>query len=149
MSDIPSISIGSITGGQNNIGKTEIAGNQVQTNNFGHQLPTVERVLQAVAESLPEEVRQELVAEVIEPLQAEANLLSAMPPEEAEEKKPTVVERVMALCGKLAPYAPMVQKSLVAFGEASLSAIAPPAGWIVGAILAAVKAAAPKDEESE
>jgi len=115
---------------------------------FGGKAPTLDAVLGAVVESLPEDVREELVKEVIEPIQEEANLLAAMPPEEAEEKKPTVIERVTSLCGKLAPYAPTIQKSLLAFGEASLIAIAPPTGWIVGALLAAVRAVKPKDEES-
>lgn len=144
--DTPSISIGTIAGGQNNIGKTEIAGDQVQNNNYGGQVPTFERVLEAVAGAIPESVREEFVADVIEPLQEEANLLAAMPPEEAEKKKATVVERVTKLCGKLAPYAPTIQKSLLAFGEASLAAIAPPAGWIVGALLATVRAVKPKEE---
>ena len=39
MSDAPSISIGTITGGQNNIGKTEIAGDQVQNNHYGATSP--------------------------------------------------------------------------------------------------------------
>lgn len=146
MSDIPSISIGSITGGQNNIGKTEIAGDQVQNNHYGQQVPTIAKVLSVVAESLPEAVREEMTTEVIQPIEEEAKLLAAMPPEEAEEKKPTVVERVTALCGKLAPYAPAISKSLAAMGEASLVAIAPPASWIVGALVAAVRAAIPKDD---
>jgi hypothetical protein len=141
MSDVPNISIGSITGGQNNIGKTEIAGDQVQTNNYGNQPPPLDLVLDAVAEAIPAEVRGELVEQVIEPIREKLVAVELLETEQEQEAaKPTLVDRVTGLASKLQPYAPAITKALLAFGETSLMAIQPPAGWVASALLSAVRA---------
>jgi hypothetical protein len=140
MSDGPSISIGSITGGQNNIGKTEIAGDQVQNNHYGSQPATLDRVLDAVVGAIPAESHDELMASVINPIKDELDAVASLPADDQPAHQTTLVERVTSLAENLRPYAPAVCKALVAMGEASLVAIAPPAGWVVGALVAAVKA---------
>lgn len=150
MSDVPSISIGSITGGQNNIGKTEIAGNQVQTNNYGNQPPPIDVVLDAVAESIPLEARAELVEQVIEPIREElASVELLVDKQEQEAAKPTLVERVTGLATNLKPYAPTITKALLAFGETSLAAMQPPAGWVASALLAAMRSVKPIEAAGE
>lgn len=131
MSDTPSINIGTITGGQNNIGKTEIAGDQVQNNHYG-ALPSVDQVFDAVAESLPEEVADEMKAGVIEPLQK----LAALAPE--EQKSEDVKEQAEPLYQRLVPYAPQITKGLLTFGEAALTSLAS-SNPIVAGLLAVCK----------
>lgn len=112
MSDAPSISIGTITGGQNNIGKTEIAGDQVQNNHYGAASP--EAVFEAVAKEVPPEVAEDTVA----PLQA----MACMPLTDME--KPDIKSRAANLLQRLMPFAPQIAKGLMTFTEAALSSLA-------------------------
>ena len=112
MSDGPSISIGTITGGQNNIGKTEIAGDQVQNNHYGATTP--DAVFEAVAAEVPPEVAEDTVA----PLQAMA-CMSVLEMETPENKS-----KAANLLERLVPFAPQIAKGLMTFGEAALSSLA-------------------------
>lgn len=114
MSDVPNISIGGISGGQNNIGKTEIAGDQTQTNNFGDALPPVDDVVAKVAESLPEEVAAEWT-EQIQPF-------AAMPI--AQQQEPETMSKIMAICETIRPHAGTVWKNLAIFGATALETLA-------------------------
>lgn len=122
MSDAPSISIGTITGGQNNIGKTEIAGDQVQNNHYGGTSPA--DVFEAVAKELPPEV----VEDTVEPLQA----MACMPIADLEQ--PEAKEKASNLLERLTPYSSQISKGLLAFGEASLTALASSNPIIAGLI---------------
>lgn len=135
MSDVPSISIGSVTGGQNNIGKTDIAGDQNQTN-YSSPVPTVSAVFAAVKESLkelPEADRDVFEEQVIQPLQAMANLPIA------QQQEPTAMETAEALLARVKPFAGVIGKGLLAFGEASLTALAS-GNPIVAGLIATTKA---------
>lgn len=134
MSDVPNISIGSITGGQNNIGKTEIAGDQVQNNNYGAMVPTVDEVFSAIEKDLPEEEAGELKAAVLQPLMTLAQL---SPKEQASED---VKEQAEPLYARLVPYVPQIAKGLATFGEAALTAVAS-SNPIVAGLLAVCKTA--------
>lgn len=128
-----------ISGGNNNNGVVQGDMNNT-VNNYGSQPPPLDLVLDAVAEAIPAEVRGELVEQVIEPIREELAAVELLETEqEQEEAKPTLVDRVTGLAGKLQPYAPTITKALLAFGETSLAAIQPPAGWVAGALLAAVR----------
>lgn len=113
VSDGPSISIGTITGGQNNIGKTEIAGDQNQTNNYGGA-PEPEQVFEAIAAELPAEV----VEDTIEPLQQ-----MAMQPI-IQQEQPETKANWSNLLERLIPYAPQIGKGLATFGAAALASLA-------------------------
>lgn len=114
MSDVPNISIGGISGGQNNIGKTEIAGDQTQTNNYGDSLPPVDDVVAKVAESLPAEVAADW-SEQIKPLMA-------LPI--AQQEEPETVSKLMAICEAIRPHAGVVWKNLAVFGATALETLA-------------------------
>lgn len=112
--DQPSISIGTVTGGQNNIGKTEIARDQTQTNNFGESLPEIESVVERIAESIPEEKAKFVIPEI--------QSLAAMPI--AEQELPANFERIKAVCDSLKPYVSVVAKNLAIFGATALETLA-------------------------
>lgn len=145
MSDIPSISIGSITGGQNNIGKTEIAGDQIQTNNFGNTL-TPDTVLDTLTKELPPDVKDSVEKEVFAPIRREFKSLAAMPIAEAEAKKPGVMDKIQGFISGLSRYEtvlPTIQKAALGFTEAALSTIAPPVGALVAGALGLIRAVKP------
>src|SRR5690606_3747230 len=111
-----------------NIGGGHIGGLQVGDGNtqsiiqnFGEQKATVDAVFGAVKESLkelPEADRDEFESQVVEPLRAIANLPIA------QQQESSTMETAKALLDRVSPFAGTIGKSLVAFGEASLSALA-------------------------
>lgn len=139
MSDGPSISIGSISGGQNNIGKTEIAGDQVQTNHYADEFRNADQVFAKIAEAIPEQDREKVEDQVFEPLRQEIQALTAMPIAEAEQQKESFLDRARAIVVGLTPYAGKINKVVLNIGEAALSAIAPPVGWFLSGTLAAIR----------
>jgi predicted negative regulator of RcsB-dependent stress response len=139
MSDVPSISIGSITGGQNNIGKTEIAGDQVQNNHYAGEFKSADQVFEKLVEAVPEENREQVEAEVFSPLREEIRTLTAMPIAQAEEQKQSFLDRAKQLVSGLAPYSDKINKVVLNIGEAALSSIAPPVGWFISGTLAAIR----------
>ncbi len=111
-----------------NIGGGTIGGLQIGdgnsqsiTQNFGDREATVPAVFAAVKESLkelPETHREEFEEQVIQPLQALANLPIA------QQQEPTAMETAEALLARIKPFAGVIGKGLMAFGEASLTALA-------------------------
>lgn len=128
MSDTPNISIGSVTGGQNNIGKTDIAGDQNQTNNYGGTSITFEQFIQAIKEQLPVEQLEQVQSEVLDPLCD----IAAEPEPDSEQDRVTLKARIMAIVEKLEPYTPYIRKTIAAFAEGALLAV-PGAGLAWGA----------------
>lgn len=114
-SDGPSIHIGSITGGQNNIGKTEIAGNQVQ--HVGGVEPiTVDQFTQAIeqAEGLPEAIVSETVQDI--------HALASLPVD--EQQKFIDTEKWIDMAERIRPHAASIWQSVAVFGAAALKALA-------------------------
>ena len=136
---------GNISGGQQNIGQTKIEGGQNQTNNYGSDKPTPEKVIATILDAVPEESKQ-VVDEAMEPIRAEINALAAMPIAQAEAEKQTIMQRVATATTSLASAisasgaAPKVQAAVLNFTEAGLSCIAPPVGWLIAGTLAAIRA---------
>jgi ethanolamine ammonia-lyase large subunit len=148
-----------INGGNNNNGVVQ--GDMVNTINNAGQVPTFDVVLSAVAQAVPVEHRSELMATVIDPIKDETKaaetqladidelVVSDQKEEVSAKVKTTLVDRVTKLATGLQPYAPSVTKALVAFGETALVGMQPPAGWVAGALLAAVKAMSAKTETAD
>ncbi len=109
-------------------------------NNYGNQIPTVDEVLDTVLQAIPEESREEIANEVIEPMRTEIQALAAMPIAEAEAQKQSFMNKSAGWAQKLLPFAAACHPKLMAFGEVALSAVPPPSSWVVSALLAAVKA---------
>ena len=130
MSDAPSISIGSISGGQNNIGKTEIAGDQVQNNHYGATSPA------AVFDEIAKVVPPEVVEDTVEPLRA----LACMPL--SEQQTEPIKAKAANLLERLLPYAPAIGKGLAVFGEAALTAFAS-SNPVIAGVVALCKSAKP------
>lgn len=114
-----------ITGGnnQNTFGTNN--GNQTQ-NIAGEAPPTAEKILEAIEEAIPEESRDEVSKEVIEPLRA----LAALPI--VEQQEPTMVAKATELVGKLSPWAPQIAKGLAVFGAAFFKACPVTGPWVAG-----------------
>ena len=106
---------------------------------FGGEL-TADRVIDQLAEAVPEEAQAEMEEQVFGPLRAELQTLAAMPIAESEQVKPTVIERVKTYIAALAPYSERLNKVALSVGEAALTSIAPPAGWFVSSVLAGIRA---------
>ena len=108
-------------------------------NNYGSQSPTVETVFKTLVEAIPESDQAKVEEEVFGPLRSELNALAAMPIAETQQPVQSFVDRATALVQPLAPYADKLGAAVLSFSEASLSLIAPPAGWFVAATLAAIR----------
>ncbi|MCC7334429.1 MAG: hypothetical protein IT422_05015 [Pirellulaceae bacterium] len=124
--------------GGGTIGGLQIGDGNTQSNtqHFGKPEATIPAVFDAVKESLqelPEAGRDEFVNEVVEPLRLMANLPIA------QQQERTTLEKAQALFERLSPFAPTINKAVLAFGEASLSALASN-NPIVSGLLATVKA---------
>jgi hypothetical protein len=130
---------GNISGGQQNIGETNIQGGQNQTNNYAGQI-TADQVLNKLADAIPAEDRDKVEAEVFGPLREEIRTLTAMPIAQAEEEKQSFLDRAKSIVSGLAPYSEKINKVALSIGEAALSSIAPPVGWFVSGVLAGVRA---------
>lgn len=126
-----------------NIGGGTIGGLQIGdgnsqsvTQNFGQREATVAAVFDAVADAikeLPEADREGFEAQVVEPLRA----MAALPL--VQQQEPSTMEKAQALFDRLSPFAPTINKAVMAFGEASLTALAS-SNPIVSGLLATVKA---------
>lgn len=130
-----SLNIGSITGGQNNIGKTEIQGGQHQTVNHGDVTITFEEIVKTIREEIPE---GELIDfnDVMQPLEDVAN--EELPA--SEEEKVSLKEKIFAMAERLGPFVPHIRKSIAAFGEGALgklasSSLPPPSSWVVAGVI--------------
>lgn len=111
----PSINIGSIEGGQNNIGHNEIHGDQVQ--NVGGQEPlTIDRFADAIASTtgMPETLAEDTAAAI--------QSFAKLPKEEQVAALDT--EKWKDLAIKIQPYAKSIWKSVAVFGAAALKALA-------------------------
>lgn len=117
----------------------QIGQNTATINNTGEKPPTVENVFKTILEAVPEDKQAEIEEQVFGPLKAELQALSASPIAEVQEPVPTCVERIATLVAPLAPYSDKIASAVLSFSEASLSMIAPPAGWFVAATLAAIR----------
>jgi hypothetical protein len=115
----------------------QVGNNTATINNSGSNVPSVEQVYEAVLQSVPEEVREEIETEVIQPIKMELQSLSANPIALTEEKKQSVVEWMTEKCRKLLPYAQAIHPRLIAFGKVALTAVPPPANLFCSALLAA------------
>jgi hypothetical protein len=132
MSDSPSFNFtNNVDGDGTNIAQGQ-AVTQTITQNFGNSV-TPDQVVDAIAQAIPEPVRDE----VMEPIRAEIKQLAAVPV--ADVPKETVLEKASKLAEKLIPYAPQIGTRIAVFTEAALSTIAPPVGWLISGILATVR----------
>lgn len=135
--DSPNINIGQVTGGQNNIGKTEIHGDQVQHNTYGDVSITFEQVMQSLAEAIPDEGERGIVEQdIIQPLREIADQQEP----KTEQERLTLKDRIMSLTEMLKPYLPEVRKAIAAFGDGALGKLAsgalpPPASWVVAGVI--------------
>lgn len=125
-----SIHIGSISGGNNIIGKNEGG----QHNHFGPgtEIGTGD-LFDAIEKSLPAADVDNLIEEVIDPLEAKANLPVKEQTEAVKAEAQTLIDRLM-------PYAPTITETLVTLGEAGLSALAT-TNPIVAMLVASLRAA--------
>ena len=101
----------------------------------GQREATVSRLFEAVNEALkdlPETDRDQFKSQVVDPLHDMANL-----PTE-QQKSPTISERAQALFARISPFAPTINKAVLAFGEASLTAL-DSSNPIISGLLAAIK----------
>lgn len=122
--------------GQQNIGQS--GGEAKADIHFGASQVTLDEFFGAIGESVP----AEYATDVVEPLKA----LAAMPAEEQE--KPEAKSKATQLMAKLTPYAPAFGKAVLAFGEASLTALAT-SNPVVSGILAVVKSLRAKEESKD
>lgn len=132
-SDEPKINIGSISGGNNIIGKNE--GGQ-HNHIYGARDVGPGDVFDAVEKAvreLPEDEAESVITEIVDPLEKLANL-------PAEEQTEDVKEQAQSLVSKLQPYAPSITKTLVTLGEAGLSALAS-TNPVVSILVATLRAA--------
>jgi hypothetical protein len=109
-------------------------GDQHQSN-YNGKPATVDNVFGAVRESLqelPEADRDEFESKVV----GELRTMAKMPAD--EQRDPTIMERAQVLFDRLSPFAPKINKAVLAFGEASLSSLAS-RNPIIQGLLAAVK----------
>ena len=118
-----------ITGGSNIIGKNEGG----QHNHFGATAVGTGDLFDAIEKAIPEAEVDALIEEVIDPLEAKANLPPAEQTEEVKAEAETLISR-------LTPYAPQITKTLVTLGEAGLTALAT-SNPIVSIIVASLRAA--------
>lgn len=122
MSDTPNISIGSVSGGQNNIGKTEIAGDQIQ--NVSPQTVDLGEVVNTIEQGLPDEVAAATIPEI--------QAIAQLPTE--TQRTPEVQKRILAVCDAVRPYAGVVWKNLAIFSAAALKTLAMKNPIIAGVI---------------
>lgn len=143
MSDSPNIQIGSITGGQNNIGKTEIAGDQVQ-NVSGGSVLTAEMFFDAIAaetRQLPEVQRSVVHDGAVEPLKELATAGQSTSTINSSVKESTFTKYLDIL----RPHAALIVKCVAAFGEASLAALAARNPIVAGVVAVAKEVRAAED----
>ena len=100
--------------------------NVTATQNNGGDRPSAEMILDVIEESIPEESREQVVQEVIEPLRA----LAALPI--VEQQEPTMVARATELVSKLSPWAPQIARGLAIFGAAFLKSCPVTGPWVAG-----------------
>lgn len=129
------LNIGSITGGQNNIGKTEIQGGQHQTVNHGDTTITFSAIVEKIREEIPEGELVDFEA-VMVPLEEAA----AGEEPTSEQDRVTTKEWIFEQVAKLGPFVPHIRKSIAAFGEGALGKLAagalpPPGSWIVAGVI--------------
>jgi hypothetical protein len=130
-----------ITGGNNQNTFGVNSGNQTQ-NIAGEAQPSTDEILEVIAESIPEESRDEIETEVIEPLRA----LAALPI--VEQKEPTMVQKANALIAKLSPFAPQIAKGLAVFGSAFFKASPITGPWVAGIQALCEKVQTPQEKQA-
>lgn len=131
MSDRPNQTI-NFSGSGNNVQFGD-GNTQNITQAFGQTI-TPEKIVDEIAEAIPEDKREEL----IEPIRAEIKALAAIPIADIP-KQQTVMDRASELASKLIPYAPQIGARIATFTEAALSTITPPVGWLIAGVLATVR----------
>jgi hypothetical protein len=100
--------------GQLNQGQNVTGYNQAS----GISEATPERIVEEVTEAIPLDVPEPERIEIQQELQA----LAAMPI--VDQSEPATTTRIQSLISKVTPYAPRIGAGLLAFGEASLKALA-------------------------
>ena len=140
----PSISIGTIQGGQNNIGHTEIKGNQIQ-NVGATEAADIGKFFEALRSALPpaEDVTPEAMEarKAVDELETMAKA-GDMPPDATaggEESESAFARIVGPYIRAIGPYGPGAYRAVFAFGEEFFSSVAQKNSW-VSASLKALKA---------
>lgn len=111
-----------------------------QNNSVGGSVHVeINRLLKDFEASVPAELHAELQAEVLQPLQA---LAEVKVPEEdlkdeakAEQAKKTLWERSKEIAANAAKFLPYLKKPAAAFALGALKTIPPPISWAVGGFL--------------
>lgn len=115
MSDTPNINIGGITGGQNNIGKNEIAGNQIQNNlppkHVTETMNVIAKIDAAISKTNPDLAKNCL---------PELTRLAKAPAPEQQQN----LSRIETLCKSLRPHAELIWTTIATFGRGALESIA-------------------------
>jgi len=124
----------SVTGGQANIGETNIEGGQNQNNSGGGPI-TISDFLGAIKAELPEAEQARVEVEILAPLREAA----AQPEPTNEQDRTTLKARIYGYLSQLEPYTPYIRKTLAAFAEGALSAIPPPASWVIAGCVEVVR----------
>ncbi len=117
---------------QNVIGDGNTVSN---TMNNGGVAATFEQFIQAMREAIPPEQLESVQAEVLNPLTD----IAAEPEPTNEQDRITLKARIATLLSQLEPYSPYIRKTVAAFAEGALSAIPPPASWIVAGCIEVVR----------
>ena len=146
----PSISIGTVQGGQNNIGHTEINGNQIQ-NLSGQETASLEKFFEALRSAIPPATATEEAAQAraaVDELEQRAKTGAPLPEsdvapaDEADvpQGPQSAFDRIIGPYIKaIAPYGPAAANAVFAFGDEFFSSVAQKNSWI-SASLKALKA---------
>jgi hypothetical protein len=110
-------------------------GHTFNQKNGGEQPADLEKVLKLIVEGVPEEHRETIEKDVIEPLRT----IAAEPAPETPRKQATVKAKIMEHLAKLEPFLPYIRKTAAAFADGALRSMGPPAGWIVGGLLEVIR----------
>jgi hypothetical protein len=94
-----------------------------------------EKILALIIESIPEQHRKEVEADVCDPIR---DIASEDIPED-KEKQEEVKSTIMSYLSKLEPYIPYIRQTVAAFADGALRSMGPPIGWVVGGLLEVIK----------
>lgn len=111
-----------------------------QTQNISGGGLTASQLFEAIRKELPPDVVDDIDQPVMAPLQAIAETVAVEPATLTETTGETEhKEQAQSLINRLVPFAPVIQKVALSFGEAALSTLCQN-NWVVAGLLAAVRA---------